>query len=137
MSGHVARQGGWGMAQHVEERLTADRPKRMLALDGGGVCGMITIGFLEHIEALLRARYGRNDLVLSDCCDMIGGTSAGSIIATMLALGWPMEKVRRKFWEAAYDIFLPYTNPLGSIRPEFLRSPPSETLGRDFRRSAF
>ena len=31
-------------------------PKRILALDGGGVRGLITLGMLEHIEKLLAAR---------------------------------------------------------------------------------
>ena len=30
------------------DRLTAPGPKRMLALDGGGIRGALTLGFLEH-----------------------------------------------------------------------------------------
>lgn len=77
----------------------------MLALDGGGVRGMISIGFLEHIEKLLRKRHGRDDYVLSDYFDMIGGTSVGSILATMLALGWPMKRVHDAFSSLCPDIF--------------------------------
>lgn len=36
------------------ERLTAPGPKRMLALDGGGILGALTLGFLERIEQFLR-----------------------------------------------------------------------------------
>lgn len=93
------------MAEHIAERLTAPGPKRMLALDGGGVRGMISVGFLERIEEILRQRHGRNDYVLADYFDMIGGTSVGSILATMLALGWPVARVRREFGDAADDIF--------------------------------
>ena len=34
-------------------------PKRVLALDGGGVRGAITVAFLERIEALLTEHHGR------------------------------------------------------------------------------
>lgn len=47
------------------DRLDAPGPKRILALDGGGVRGILSIAFLERIEAILRERFGRN-LVLAD-----------------------------------------------------------------------
>jgi hypothetical protein len=93
------------MADHIAKRLHEKGPKRILALDGGGVRGLITIGFLEEIEALLRKRYNDDQYVLADYFDLIGGTSVGSMVATMLALGWPMEKVRAKFNEACPEIF--------------------------------
>ncbi|MFZ4071974.1 MAG: patatin-like phospholipase family protein [Caulobacterales bacterium] len=62
-------------------------PKRILALDGGGVKGILTLGMLSGIEAELRRRSGDEFLVLSDYYDLIGGTSTGAIIASGLALG--------------------------------------------------
>jgi hypothetical protein len=70
--------------------LLSSGPKRILSLDGGGVRGAVTLAFLEQLEALLRARHGRDDLVLSDYFDLIGGTSSGAVIATGLALGKPV-----------------------------------------------
>lgn len=93
------------MADHIAKRLHEKCRKRILALDGGGVRGLVTIGFLEEIEALLRKRYNDDEYVLADYFDLIGGTSVGSMLATMLALGWPMEKVRAKFSEACPKIF--------------------------------
>jgi uncharacterized protein len=61
-------------------------PKRILSLDGGGIRGNITVGFLEHIEMIVRGRIG-SDARLADYFDVIGGTNTGAIIATMLALG--------------------------------------------------
>ncbi len=41
------------------DRLAAPGPKRILALDGGGMRGIVTLGFLARIEAVLRERHGR------------------------------------------------------------------------------
>jgi len=40
----------------LSERLTADGPKRILALDGGGIRGALELGYLGEIEKILRAR---------------------------------------------------------------------------------
>jgi len=62
-------------------------PKRILALDGGGVKGILTLGMLEVLEKELRRRARNPALVLSDYFDLIGGTSTGAIIAAGLAVG--------------------------------------------------
>ena len=58
--------------------------KRILALDGGGIRGAITIGYLEQMEKILSERYKDfikpSDFRLCDYFDLIGGTSTGSII---------------------------------------------------------
>jgi hypothetical protein len=105
------------MSERIAQRLAQPGPKRILALDGGGARGMISVGFLEHMEAALRIRHGRTDYVLADYYDLIGGTSVGSLLATMLAMGWPMDRVRRKFQKACPDIFLG-----GWLRDGWLRS---------------
>jgi patatin-like phospholipase/acyl hydrolase len=74
----------------VLERLTSLGPKRLLALDGSGIRGAITLGFLEQMARLLRARLKREDLKLYDYFDLIGGTSTGAIIASGLAIGMPV-----------------------------------------------
>jgi len=51
------------------------------------VRGALAVGILSQLEATLRRRLGRPDLVLSDYFDLIGGTSTGAIIAAGLALG--------------------------------------------------
>src|SRR5919108_1042611 len=68
-------------------------PKRILALDGGGVRGAISVAFLERIEALLSEHQGR-PVRLGDYFHLVGGTSTGSIIAGALALGYRAEQVR-------------------------------------------
>ena len=70
--------------QHFDNTL----PKRILSLDGGGIRGIITLGFLAKIESDLKKRLGETDKFrLSDFFDYIGGTSTGAIIATGLSLG--------------------------------------------------
>src|ERR1700753_1216313 len=69
------------------ERLFEPGPKRILSIDGGGVRGGLVLGFLQKLEATLRERYGRPDLVLCDYFDLIGGTSGGALLAAGLALG--------------------------------------------------
>ena len=70
----------------LSERLTAQGPKRILALDGGGIRGALTLWYLGEIEQILRDRHKRPDLVLCDYFDFIGGTSTGAIIAAALAI---------------------------------------------------
>jgi hypothetical protein len=86
-------------------RLTATGPKRILSLDGGGVRGVLTLGFLARIEALLRDRYQRPDLTLADYFDLIGGTSTGAIIAAGLAIGNDVATITRQYRELGRTVF--------------------------------
>jgi hypothetical protein len=60
----------------------------MLALDGGGIRGLITLGILESIERKLRDRLGAGEKFrLCQYFDYIAGTSTGAIIAAGVARG--------------------------------------------------
>ncbi len=62
--------------------------RKLLALDGGGIRGALTLEVLAKIEAELQKKLARNDdFVLADYFDYIAGTSTGAIIATCLSLG--------------------------------------------------
>lgn len=87
------------------KRLTSKGPKRILALDGGGVRGMITLGFLERIEQILRDRHERPNLKLCDYFDLIGGTSTGSIIASGLAIGMDVTAIKQMYFEMGERVF--------------------------------
>ncbi len=87
------------------ERLTAKTPKRMLALDGGGIRGAMTLGFLERMEQILRSRYQKPDLKLCDYFDLIGGTSTGSIIASGLAIGMNASELKQIYLEIGGKVF--------------------------------
>jgi patatin-like phospholipase/acyl hydrolase len=87
------------------ERFEAPGPKRILALDGGGIRGALSLGYLEKIEKILRKRYNKPNLVLSDYFDLIGGTSTGAIIAAALAIGKSAAEVKEKYMKLGADIF--------------------------------
>jgi hypothetical protein len=74
----------------------------VLALDGGGARGVVSLAFLARLEAALRARHGRPDLRLAEYFDLIGGTSTGAIIAAGLALGRSVAEI-----DAAYTAMGP------------------------------
>ena len=99
----------------VGERLREPGPKRLLALDGGGIRGLVTLGYLAKIESVLRQRSGRPELVLSDYFDLIGGTSTGSIIATLLSLGWSVERILGLYHEVGRKAFTPKKSWLGAV----------------------
>ncbi len=76
-----------------DRHLFGPGPKRLLALDGGGVRGALTVAFLERIEMLLSERSGK-EVRLGDYFDLVGGTSTGAIIAGALALGYRTAQVK-------------------------------------------
>lgn len=68
----------------LRNRYQQDRPRRMLALDGGGIRGLVTLGILERIETMVKEKTGEK---LCDYFDYIAGTSTGAIIAAGLSRG--------------------------------------------------
>ena len=82
-------------------------PKRILALDGGGVRGMLTLQFLQALETLVTARFGERTR-LCDYFDLIGGTSTGSIIAAGLACGMTVgEAAPLPSWRCSHHAIKP------------------------------
>jgi uncharacterized protein len=80
--------------------------RKILALDGGGTRGIVSIAFLERIEALLRERSGKGDAFrLSDHFDLIGGTSTGAIIAAGLATGRSVAEIKAIYFELGPAVF--------------------------------
>lgn len=87
------------------DRFDAPGPKRILSLDGGGIRGALSLGYLERIETLLRVRYSNPDLKLCDYFDLIGGTSTGAIIAASLAIGKTVSEVKSQYLQLGGEIF--------------------------------
>jgi len=87
-------------------KMLAEGPKRILALDGGGIRGVLTLEFLLELEKQLREKLQLgNGFVLADYFDLIAGTSTGAIIAAALALGKSVEEVRGFYLNCGCEIF--------------------------------
>jgi len=88
------------------ERLDAKTPKKILSLDGGGIRGALTLGYLKKIEDILKAKHpDKPDFRMSDYFDLIGGTSTGAIIAALLAMGNTVDDVYKFYLELGDKIF--------------------------------
>ncbi len=90
----------------LEEKITAIRPKKILALDGGGIRGILSVEILAKIEELLRLKCGGGkDFVLADYFDFIAGTSTGGIIAACLSWGMTVDKIRAFYLQNGKEMF--------------------------------
>lgn len=89
----------------LEERIKKTGQKKILALDGGGIRGMMTVEILAGIEKILREQQKNDKLVLADWFDFFAGTSTGAIIATCLALGMSTDEIRRFYLASGEDMF--------------------------------
>src|SRR6266496_3835936 len=90
----------------LEQHLAATTSKRILALDGGGIRGALTLGYLKKIEDALRKQHDNDPKFrLCDYFDLIGGTSTGSIIASCLAIGMNVEDITKMYFDLGAKIF--------------------------------
>jgi hypothetical protein len=81
-----------------------DRPHRMLALDGGGIRGLIALGILERIEKLVAEKTGKT---ICEYFDYIAGTSTGAIIAAALSRGLTTKEVVEFYASSGKEMFEP------------------------------
>lgn len=87
------------------DRYKTPGPKKLLALDGGGIRGVLSIEVLARIEALVREETGDSSLVLGDYFDYIGGTSTGAIIAAGLARGMTVAAIGDIYQKHGKEMF--------------------------------
>lgn len=89
-----------------DEHFQNGGPKRILALDGGGLRGILTLGFLRRIETVLRMRHAKDPgFRLCHYFDLIAGTSTGAIIAAALALGMTVAEVIGHYQKLGREVF--------------------------------
>jgi uncharacterized protein len=86
------------------DTVPSDRPRRLLAIDGGGLLGLIPAEALILVEQQLNQLTG-TQMALCDRFDLIGGTSTGAILAAGLALGLKATDLRDFYLKFGKDIF--------------------------------
>ena len=79
-------------------------PRKLLAIDGGGIRGLIAVEVLSKLEAQLQRDRG-GDFVLADAFDYIAGTSTGAIVAACLALGLRVDEIRAFYRDSGTAMF--------------------------------
>jgi hypothetical protein len=86
------KEPSWG---RLEKRYGGEpRPRKLLALDGGGIRGILTLQVLIRMEEILRKESGQGDSFrLCNFFDYVGGTSTGAIIAAGLARGMSAQEL--------------------------------------------
>lgn len=96
------------MNDRLVERIRNPGRKKILALDGGGILGLISIEVLAEIEEVLRRSLGRGaDFRLSEYFDFVTGTSTGAIIATCVSIGMKASEIREFYLRSGKDMFVP------------------------------
>lgn len=119
-----------------DEHFAADGPKRILALDGGGLKGIVTLGFLQRIEDALKERHGADSKFrLAHYFDLIAGTSTGAIIAAALAKGMTVAEVTDYYLTMGEKVFTRNWFRKGLIRARYddrkLKKLLKDVLGTD------
>lgn len=91
---------------HLYQDPNNPQPKRILALDGGGIRGAMTLGILKSVEDTLRKQHDNDpNFRLCHYFDLIGGTSTGSIIATLLAVGKGVDEIQEMYQQLGTRVF--------------------------------
>ena len=88
---------------HLAPRFATTQPRKLLALDGGGIRGMLTLEILAEMERQIDRETGIQRLC--DYFDYIGGTSTGSIIAAGLAIGMSTQELIKFYRESGEQMF--------------------------------
>lgn len=95
----------WGkLASRYEGK--EDQKHKILALDGGGIRGILTLEVLARMEEMLAdATGGGSDFRLCHFFDYVGGTSTGAIIAAGLARGMSARELLDFYQETGPAMF--------------------------------
>lgn len=97
------------MTPHLKnwtQKYVTPRPRRMLACDGGGILGIMSLEILEQLERQLAKKTGEGtEFRLGSFFDYIAGTSTGAIIATGLTVGMTVQELKDFYVSAGPDMF--------------------------------
>jgi hypothetical protein len=115
----------------LTERIEQPGKKKLLAIDGGGIRGVLALGALKRIEDILKAESGRASFRLADYFDYIAGTSTGAIIATGLAISMSVDDIVTFYRSAGAQMFVK-ANLLRRLRYKFEDEPLANKLREVF-----
>jgi len=108
------------------------KPRRLLALDGGGIRGVMSLEILRKIERDLATATGKGaSFRLGDFFDYIGGTSTGAIIAAGLAMGKSVQELVDFYIEAG-PLMFEKTWLIGRLRSFYQADPLRRKLNEVF-----
>ena len=82
---------------------------RLLALDGGGIRGIVALVTLQHLMKQVQERKGLKETPRPvDYFELAGGTSTGGIIGIMLfRLRMPVDKTMEQYYKIGKEVFSP------------------------------
>ncbi|KNC56388.1 group VIA2 phospholipase A2 [Thecamonas trahens ATCC 50062] len=108
----------------------------VLALDGGGIRGLILVELLRELMAECSALCSRGDaLQVTDVFDVLCGTSTGGILAAALGIkGLSLDDCSRLYFEFAAEVFARSDPP---YEPARLASIVDSLIGKDVMMSSF
>ncbi|MCT4628819.1 patatin-like phospholipase family protein [Winogradskyella sp.] len=111
--------------------------KRILSLDGGGIRGALTLGYLEKIEKTIQEKENNPKLKIYEYFDLIGGTSTGAIIAAGLCIGMTASEIKDLYLRLGDKIFGKkrrfFKNPFKWYKADYDYKPLEEELKKVFR----
>ncbi len=89
-----------------DSKFAVKKPRKLLALDGGGILGIMSLEILLKIEQDFAAATGEGaNFRLGKFFDYIGGTSTGALIAAGLAIGKSVSELIEFYVEAGPLMF--------------------------------
>ncbi len=87
-------------------------PRKLLALDGGGIRGLMTVEILGRLEGTLREERIKAGIpspsekfVLADYFDYVAGTSTGAILAAGISRGLSVTELRKFYLQSGREMF--------------------------------
>ena len=115
-----------------QTKFATTRPRRLLALDGGGIRGVMSLEILRKIEQDLATATGKGaSFRLGDFFDYIGGTSTGAIIAAGLAMGKSVQELIDFYIEAG-PLMFEKSSLIGRLRSFYQADPLRKKLNSVF-----
>jgi hypothetical protein len=115
----------------LRERIEREGPKKLLAIDGGGIRGVLALEVLQKIETMLKEQSGDGNFRLANYFDYIAGTSTGGIVAAGLSIGMSVQEILKFYVEAGAQMFVK-ANLLRRLRYKFENEPLAAELKKVF-----